>query len=199
MSPADAFAALQTADLTTKTGRPCKSHIRRIIRNVVRKSSAIFDQIDILDDLMQDTWVKAWKACEAGQEVNLHWLFKVAKNTAWDYRDKIQHERGIVIRSTDDPVEDVDGDTAGFLETHVDLEDRGMDDDRRHRLFEAMKNLPEWMPEVIILHYYEDLQVKAIAERLGITVSTAKKRLQLARDAIRTVIGAHDAQEILVA
>jgi len=59
-------------------------------------------------------------------------------------------------------------------------------------LHDAIRELPERQREVVVLHYFADLNVAAIAEQLGIAAGTVKSQLHDARIALR---GDHDRRE----
>lgn len=52
-----------------------------------------------------------------------------------------------------------------------------------------VKKLPNKYKEVIIMHYYENLDIKSISSILKINSSTVKKRLERARNMIKEEIG----------
>lgn len=61
-------------------------------------------------------------------------------------------------------------------------------EDRSHALEECFKRLPDKMREVCHWHYFEDQPLREITERMRIGLDAIKKRLERARDALRTCI-----------
>lgn len=53
---------------------------------------------------------------------------------------------------------------------------------------EHIHQLPYKYREVIVLHYYEDLSVQQMSERLGISAGTLKSRLSRARDKLKHLL-----------
>lgn len=49
----------------------------------------------------------------------------------------------------------------------------------------AIADLPEKERIIVTLHYYEDIPIGEVADRLGISVETANKRLRRARSRLR--------------
>ena len=49
--------------------------------------------------------------------------------------------------------------------------------DREREVYEAVRNLPDPGRTVVILHYYEDLTLKQIAEITDVNLNTVKYRL----------------------
>jgi RNA polymerase sigma-70 factor (ECF subfamily) len=61
--------------------------------------------------------------------------------------------------------------------------------EERARILEhCLENLPEKLRDVCRLHYYDDQPVKQINEALKLGIDAIKKRLERARDAIRSCI-----------
>lgn len=58
-------------------------------------------------------------------------------------------------------------------------------DDRVKVIRECFDHLPEKLRDVTRLHYFEDLSLRQITERLAVSLDAVKKRLERARDAIR--------------
>ena len=91
------------------------------------------------------------------------WLIRVAKNVCNDigrYRKRHNH-----INIDDLTHYSASVETTGILETVLSLPNK-------HKL-------------IVVLHYVDGYDVKSIAELLGITISTAKKRLQRAREKLK--------------
>lgn len=53
-------------------------------------------------------------------------------------------------------------------------------------LTQAVMNLPVKLREVVLLHYYQDMSLKACAQSLGISPATATRRLQQAQRKLRS-------------
>lgn len=54
--------------------------------------------------------------------------------------------------------------------------------DRDHEVLEEVMKLPEQMKTIVILHFYEGLTLRQIAEVTGVNLSTVKSRLYSALD-----------------
>ena len=52
-------------------------------------------------------------------------------------------------------------------------------------LMHAIQNLPETLRQPLLLRFYYDLSYSEIANRLGLSEATVRKRIQLARDILR--------------
>jgi RNA polymerase sigma-70 factor (ECF subfamily) len=125
------------------------------------------------EDLAQEAFIRAY-AAEAGQPITSPkaFLFRVARNLALN-------ERAKAVNATTLPLED-------FAETPV-LEDVGqvaLEDEMEARqrirmLADAMATLPPQCSKVFLLRKVHGLSYKEIAEKLGISVSTAEKHAAL--------------------
>lgn len=142
------------------------NRLRKFIRSRVADDATA-------DDLLQDVFVKIsrhgdyWK--NAGHLEG--WLFRVARNAVIDHyrtrRDNVEFEDVFADENAADP-EFYDGLKASF---------RRMVDE-----------LPEIYRNAIVLTEFEGLSQVELAERLGISVSGAKSRVQRARKELRRML-----------
>lgn len=125
------------------------------------------------EDLAQEAFVRAF-AAEAAQPITSPkaFLFRVARNLALNERAKAANATTVPLEDfADSPVlEDVG---------QVALEDE-MDARQRVRMLaQAMASLPPQCSKVFLLRKVYGLSYKEIADRLGISVSTAEKHAAL--------------------
>ena len=78
---------------------------------------------------------------------------------------------------------------------YEDLSESDMvaDDMEYHELLERVKALPDMYGDVLYLRYCEGFSVKEIAEILNITVGSAKKRLERAKQQLRILLKEQEA------
>lgn len=62
------------------------------------------------------------------------------------------------------------------------------DTDRRLDLDSAVKSLPEPLREVIVLHYFQDLKLRDIAQILGIGLPLVKYRISKAKQQLKSLL-----------
>jgi RNA polymerase sigma-70 factor (ECF subfamily) len=125
------------------------------------------------EDLAQEAFIRAY-AAEAGQTISSPkaFLFRVARNLALN-------ERARAANATSLPLEDF-AETAVIEDVgQVALEDEMEARQRIRMLAEAMAGLPPQCSKVFLLRKVHGLSYKEIAERLGISVSTAEKHAAL--------------------
>ncbi|GAA4442152.1 RNA polymerase sigma factor SigZ [Pontibacter saemangeumensis] len=126
---------------------------------------------DEADDLLQQLYLKLHKNCEQLQQVhNLKaWLYQVTRNTVYDFfRENSRHQR---------------------LEDGTELPAEEFPEQARHEveaLVEPLINLlPPLYAEALRLSELEGVSQKEIAERLNISYSGAKSRIQRGRDMLK--------------
>jgi RNA polymerase sigma-70 factor, ECF subfamily len=138
-----------------------------------------------LEDLAQETFVKAWRALEQfdGRAPYEHWLSRIAVRTALDHlrkRKRVQNEVGF---------DDVGEDALDWLQTGDDereLEEAGA---ARELLDLAMRDLAPADRLVITLQEIEGRSVKEIAALMGISGVAVRVRALRARARLKSALG----------
>lgn len=129
------------------------------------------------DDLYQDTWLRVMKNIEKYDPDREFepWLTKICVNT---YRNALRR----LARST-------------LLNFNTNEEKDAMlcavpapENPDYRPLYEAIKQLPEKYRIVVILFYFEDMDVAATTRAMGIPEGTVKSRLSKARKLLREVL-----------
>lgn len=122
----------------------------------------------LAEDAAQETFLKAWRHWgdfrgECGEQT---WLMRIAINTC---RDMLR--RGWL----------------RWMDRRVTPEATplAMAEEPRPALAEAVQALPRLSREVVVLYYYQGMDVKETAQTLGINVNTAKSRLLRARKLLK--------------
>jgi len=134
-----------------------------------RYLASYFHNRDDIDDVLQDTYVKAIQANDRQEiEAPRAFLYKVAKNLALN-------EKGRAASRLNDSLEDVQDIT--LLVNSISL-DTAMDQNRRFAAFcKAVAQLPPQCRQVFVLKKVYGLANKEIAEKLDVTVGTVDKHL----------------------
>lgn len=161
---------------------------RRIVSFLIRKM--IRDEEDV-NDLVQDTFVKAYQALPSFQfEYPFsRWLYKIASNRCIDHLRR----RRFAMVSLDTPLRSKDGG-----EFFMEPEDRGptpdvtlLANERVAMLKQALATLPERYREVIRLRHDEELEYQEIADRLKQPLGTVKANLFRARKMLLKMLLKH--------
>lgn len=130
------------------------------------------DDVDEAEDILQDVFVRLYNSMDLidSLEKVVSWLFTVTRNRITDsYRKKRPETRDL-------------NDTA-FGELTVDDSDSEMNSDSDliwESLTEAIEQLPEEQKEAYLLHEFEGLSIKEIAEVQGVTQNTVLSRKRYA-------------------
>ncbi len=152
---------------------------QRIISSLIRKM--IKDEDDI-DDLVQETFIKAYRALDRYQSNYTFsaWIYKIASNTCIDFLRK----KRLNIISLDEPIGGTDEDDGMTIE----IEDNSytpdievINSERRNALNNAVENLPEKYRIIIKMRHEDELDYNEIAEKLDLPLGTVKAHLFRAR------------------
>lgn len=125
------------------------------------------------EDAVQETFLKAYKSMASfrGESSEKTWLMRIAINTCRDFR------RSAWFRYLDRRItpEDLPLATNPIEEDSIELT-------------AAIMRLPQKLQEVTLLHYYQNMTTREIADALQIPQSTVSTRLNRARSKLRTFL-----------
>ena len=131
----------------------------------------------LAEDAVQDTFVKAYRSMHTfrGESSERTWLIKIAMNTCRDlYRTGWY--RFMDRRFTPDMLPE-----AGVpFEEHEEI------------LVTAVMRLPVKLREVILLYYYQGMNINEIADSLRLKQSSVSGRLKRAREKLRKILEGGD-------
>lgn len=160
--------------------RYSSSGVYRVIKVLVKDE-------DTVNDLLQDTYVKAFTRLEQLQDPErlLPWLKMIANNTAKDWLKKskpvffseISSEETEEDFSFEERLENVDRSVVPELAAD--------EKEVRRLLMEILDQLPEDQRVVIGMYYYEEMSVRDIAAALEVSENTVKSRLVYGRKKIK--------------
>ncbi len=132
---------------------------------------------DELDDVAQQSWLKAWRHCDEFFTVAnpAGWLYRVARRTALDAIRSRQRKRSLLDRLRRRPMQTAEdsAETTVHQQEHTAL------------VHEAIETLSDKYRTIIILRVFESLSYKAIAKTLSIPEATVETRLLRARKQLR--------------
>jgi len=135
------------------------------------------------EDLYQDTWLKAYRSHARYDPSRPFeaWVNRICVNT---YRDKLRRGKLKDIFALFVTNEEKDR----AMETIVapPLEEKDAD------LAYAIQLLPENERICVVLYYFQDQDIKTMAQTLGISEGTIKSRLYQARQRLKKELSKHD-------
>ena len=140
-------------------------------RAFVRSSIYWMVRSDSVDDLVQDTFVKAWDKFDSFDQRSSFktWIYRIAMNTTYDYlrKNKLESQKA------------KDYSTPEFGDDGIINKDL---------ISYGLKQLDENLREVFILYYKLDYSILEIAEVVSIPQGTVKSRLFRAREIFQKVL-----------
>ena len=137
---------------------------------------------DDADDVLQNTFLKAWKnlPCFEGKAKLSTWLYRIAINEALDL---LRHAKTATLASADDDLS-----VANRL-----LADTYFDGDRSQALLqEAVATLPDVQRTVFTLRYYDEMKYSEISEVLGTSEGALKASYHIAVQKITDYVKRHE-------
>lgn len=131
-----------------------------------------------IDDVVQETYLRAYKALTKGNFRNdaklSTWLYTIARNESYRMNEKLMREEKKLEKATqklkegNSEVESYKSDTANIF-------------------LEYLKKIPEKY-KTILQHSYDGLTEKEIAEKLSIKQGTVKSRTFRAKEFLRKIV-----------
>ena len=134
----------------------------------------------LAEDAFQETFLKAWRSLPGfrGDSSSKTWLTRIALNTC---RSMLRTGWFRLLRRAQD--------VEALLELSAPEEPDNLD------LTRELCALPGKYREVILMHYYENLTTREMAELLRIPAGTVSTRLRAARKLLRTRLEGGDGHE----
>jgi len=142
--------------------------LRRFIRRRVSDDH-------VADDLLQETFMRVHRNLTALHDADrmTAWVYEIARNVIHDH-----HRQGTkaALALVDDPAEEVD-DRIGCMRSEA-----------TGWLDEMVRQLPDGYREAVQLSEIEGLPQQEVADRLGLSLSGAKSRIQRGRTMLKEVL-----------
>jgi len=124
------------------------------------------------EDLLQETFLRAFRALEAGEEIRepRHWLVRVAYRIATDRwrRSRLLRWVGLTQLAREPEATSSDGDVA-----------------EREAIHTALRQLPHDQRACLVLREQEGMSYDEIASTLGLSLGAVKMKLMRARERFR--------------
>ena len=158
---------------------PAESPERRLERWMSQYGNAVLhtgfvclSDVQLAEDAMQDTFVKAWRAMGAFEKrtgfSERAWLMRIAINTCRDYR------RGMWFQRVDLP-----GEMEKLPPAMISVSPR------EREIFLDVLSMPEKYRQMILFRYYENMTLREMADILGLSISSVHHRLKKAEALMR--------------
>ncbi len=161
--------------LVQKYRRPLVSFMYRMARN----SAAA-------EDLAQEVFLRVYRSrqtYEASAKFTT-WLYRIATNLAVNHARDTRHERPEVTVSLDEPDEE-SGTTLDVPDSHISAEEALVRRERMLAIRSKVEALPERQKLAVLMHKYQQMDYKQIADVLKLSESATKSLLFRAYQTLR--------------
>ncbi len=161
--------------LVQKYRRPLVSFMYRMARNTAAA-----------EDLAQEVFLRVYRSrqtYEASAKFTT-WLYRIATNLAVNHARDTRHERPEVTVSLDEPDEET-GTTLDVADGAVTAEESLVRRERTVAIRAKVEALPERQKLAVIMHKYQQMDYKQIAEVLKLSESATKSLLFRAYETLR--------------
>jgi len=161
--------------LVQKYRRPLVSFMYRMAHNAAAA-----------EDLAQEVFLRVYRSrqtYEASAKFTT-WLYRIATNLAVNHARDTRHERPEVTVSLDEPDEET-GTTLDVADSRVTAEESLVRRERTLAIRAKVEALPERQKLAVIMHKYQQMDYKQIAEVLKLSESATKSLLFRAYQTLR--------------
>ncbi|MCU0840353.1 MAG: RNA polymerase sigma factor RpoE [Thiobacillaceae bacterium] len=172
--------------------------VEKYRRKIGRLLSRMVRDQDEVDDIAQETFIKAYRALPQfrGDAAFYTWLYRIAVNTAKNYL--ATRNRGMLTVS-DVVGEDEDGGDERIVPADINTPDAELLSKQiAYAVNEAVEALPEELRTAITLREIEGMSYEDIANFMGCPIGTVRSRIFRAREAIavklRPILGTSEDQ-----
>lgn len=154
-----------------------ENYIQRFNADLTRLCISLCGNISDAEDLLQDTWLKAFKHYKK-YDTNKpfdKWLYSICVNT---YKNSISSafvKKQKLFKNNEEK--------QLFFASIPEVNDNTIDD--YIELHKAISSLSKKHRIVIVLYYFKDFSVKEISQIINIPVGTVKSRMAVAREEIK--------------
>jgi RNA polymerase sigma-70 factor (ECF subfamily) len=138
------------------------------------------------EDLAQEVFLRVYRSrenYEASAKFTT-WLYRIATNLAVNHARDTRHERPENIVSIDEPDDDT-GLTVDVPDTSLSAEENILRRERMAAIREKVQALPERQKTAVIMHKYQQMDYRQIAEVLKLSESATKSLLFRAYETLR--------------
>lgn len=161
-------------------------HSRRV-RDYIRM---MVKDVDVADDILQETFIKVVRVIDEGRYVDngkfLSWVLRIAHNQVIDY---FRSQKSAKTINESDAGYNMLG-TLRFAERTV--EDNIISEQIEADVRRLVEHLPDEQREVVKLRYYSGLSFQEIADQTGVSINTALGRMRYALINLRKMIAEND-------
>jgi RNA polymerase sigma-70 factor, ECF subfamily len=162
--------------LVQKYHRPIISFMYRMAHNTA-----------VAEDLAQEVFLRVYRSrssYEASAKFST-WLYRIATNLGMNYSRDTRHERPENIMNLDEPDEET-GQSPDLADKTPSVEEEIMQQERLKAIRQKVEALPERQKMAVLMHKYQQMDYRQIADVLKLSESATKSLLFRAYETLRT-------------
>jgi RNA polymerase sigma-70 factor, ECF subfamily len=146
-------------------------------------------------DLSQEAWVKAWQRLKQfhGESSFVTWTTRIVINLCLDQLRRQKRQRTESIEQMDEESGGVERQMPVVVPNPTEGLER---QELRQRIDQALQQLSSEHRTVLVLHEFEGLEYKAIAEIMGCSIGTVMSRLFYARRRMASLMSKYKREEL---
>jgi RNA polymerase sigma-70 factor (ECF subfamily) len=140
----------------------------------------------VAEELAQEVFLRVYKSRQtySADAKFTTWLYRIATNLAMNYaRDTKTERQGKV--SLDEPVDEESDRTLDVPDTMMTAEDAIVKRERMEAIKKCVLELPERQRVAVLMHKYQEMDYKQIAQALNLSESATKSLLFRAYETLR--------------
>ena len=161
--------------LVQKYRRPLVSFMYRMARNAA-----------VAEDLAQEVFLRVYRSRESYEASAKFttWLYRIATNLAVNHARDTRHERPEIMVSLDEP-DEATGMTMDLADGEITAEQAMLRRERLMGIRRKIEALPERQRLAVVMHKYQQMDYRQIAEVLELSESATKSLLFRAYETLR--------------
>jgi len=138
------------------------------------------------DDAVQEAYLRAFRAFDGYAGGNARaWILAIIRNTCMTRLSRLRSNSKVVLLD----VATLDRDPAEALRDPARAaDDMLVSENDRKRVHAALRKLPEFYREVLIMREFDELSYREISDVIGISVGTVMSRLSRGRARMRALL-----------
>lgn len=139
------------------------------------------------EDLAQEVFLRVYRSrssYEASAKFTT-WLYRIATNLGMNYSRDTRHERPENIMNLDEPDEET-GQSPDLADKTPSVEEEIMQRERLNAIRQRVEALPERQKMAVLMHKYQQMDYRQIADVLKLSESATKSLLFRAYETLRT-------------
>jgi RNA polymerase sigma-70 factor, ECF subfamily len=190
MPPPVAYESLTDAEVMLRAGAGDDAAFNFLVEKYRRPMVSFMYRMThtqhIAEELAQEVFLRVYRsrASYAAEAKFTTWLYRIATNLAVNHARDTRHERMAPTVNLDEPDAET-GSTPDVADATMNVEQRMLREERLAAIREQVMELPERQRMAVLMHKYQGMDYKQIAEVLKLSESATKSLLFRAYETLR--------------